>query len=83
MDATTMGVLMNTWGGNPQPSHADTYGMGGSVRRRGGREAYSRNGVHLGGRPIAVRAVCTFMHSVPTGQLTQNPLEAKVEVWVK
>lgn len=79
MDATTMDVSMNTWNGGPQPSHADTYCGGNSVHRSGGIEAFSRTGVYRGRRPIAVRRVCTFMYSVPSGQLTPNPLEAKVE----
>ena len=55
---------------------------GDSVRGNGGDEAFSRNGVHRGGRPNAVRTVCTFMHSVPTGQLKPDPPEVKAEVWV-
>ena len=51
---------------------------GNSVRRCGGSEASSRNGVHRGGRPIAVRTVCTLMYNDPTGQLMPSPLEAKV-----
>ena len=37
------------------------------------------NGTHRGWRPTAVRTVCTFTHSVPTGKLTPSPLEAKVD----
>ena len=38
----------------------------------GVRQAFSRNGVHRGGRSAAVREVCKFICSVPTGQ----PIEA-------
>ena len=48
MDGQAMDHLMNTWGGSPQPSHADTYSRGGNVRGSGGSEAFSRNGVHRG-----------------------------------
>ena len=53
-----------------------------SVRGSGGGEAFSRNIIHRDGRPTAVRTVCTFIYSVPTGQLTLNSPEAKLEVWV-
>ena len=83
MDATAMDVFMNTWGGSPPPSHADTHSRGNGVGGSGGSEAFSRNGVHRGGRPLAARRSCTFMYRVPTGQLMPNPLEAKVELWVR
>ena len=73
MDATAMDALMNTWGGSPHPWHADTYRWGYSVRRSGGSEAFSR---------MASIEADALSPSEPTGQLTPNPPEAKVEVWV-
>ena len=65
-DRTAMDILWGTWGGSPQPPHAQAHRVN-SVRRRGGGEASSTNGVHRGVRPAAVRNVCTFIHSVCTG----------------
>ena len=48
MDRTAMGILWSTWGDSPQPAHAQTHRVN-SVRRRGGDEAFSPNGVHRGG----------------------------------
>ena len=53
-----------------------------SVRGNGGDEAFSRKGVHRGGRPTAIRAVGVFTHGVPTGQLKPSPPGVEVEVWV-
>lgn len=49
-------------------------GRGNSARRGGGGEAFPRNDVHRGGRSAAVRAVCTFINSIPTGRLMPGPL---------
>ena len=73
MDATAMDVFMNTWGGSPPPSHADTHSRGNGVGGSGGSEAFSR---------MASIEADALSPSEPTGQLTPNPPEAKVEVWV-
>ena len=69
--------LWGTWGDSPQPSHTQIHRVN-SLRRRGGGEAFSPNGVHKGGRPAAIRRVCTFVHSVCTGLWKPNLLEVKV-----
>ena len=68
--------LWSTLGDSLQPLHAQTHRVN-SVRRRGGGEAFSRTGVHRGGRPAAVREVCTFVHSVCTGLSKPNLLGIK------
>ena len=69
--------LWSTWGDSPQPSHAQTRRCN-SIRRRGGGEAFSRNDVHGGGRPAAVREVRTFVHTMSTGLSKPNLLGVKV-----
>ena len=52
---------------------------GKSVRGSSGDEVFLLNGVHRGGRPNAVRAVCAFTYGVPTGQLKPNPPGVEIE----
>lgn len=71
MDGTSMIVLLeHLWW---EPATVARI-WGNSVRGSGGREAFSPNGDHLGGRPAAARAVCRSIHSVPTGQAEPSPL---------
>ena len=53
-----------------------------SVRGSGGDEAFSRNGVHRGGRRTSVRAVRAFTHGVSRGQLNPNRPGVEEQVWV-
>ena len=54
---------------------------GNSARGSCGSQAFSRTRVHRGGRPYR-RTICAFVYSVRTVQLTPNPPDGNVEVWV-
>ena len=47
----------------------------------GGMKRPRENGIHRGGHPTAIRAVCAFTYSVPTRQLKPDPQGADIDVW--
>ena len=77
MDRTAMGIFTAEMGDIPQRSNTQSRSVN-SLRRRGGGEAFSINGVHRGKRPGGVRKVSMFKHSVCTGLSKPNLLGVKV-----
>ena len=82
MDGTAIDVLMEFVGRNSATvlrRYVEVTASGAAAGMKRSRE----NGVHRGGRPTAVRAVCSLTYGVPPGQLKPNRQGAEVEAWVE
>ena len=82
MNGMAIDVLMKYEGrksATVSPRYVELTGSAAASGMKRSRE----NGVHLGGRPTAVRAVCAFTYSVPTGQLKPDRQWVEVDVWVE
>ena len=79
MDGTAIDVLMEYEGRTSATVSPRYVKLPGSAAASGMKRS-RENGVHRGGRPTAVRAVCASTYSVPTGQLKPDPQGIEVDV---
>ena len=82
MDGTTMDVLVEYVGWKSATVARRCVGVTVPAAAAGMKRSRERNGIHRGGRPTSVRAVCAFTYGVPTGQLTPNQPGVGGEFWV-